>query len=103
MYAISNEPDIPHYVSNTMGIPYPPVPSLAQAADIPASLKRSSINLNDVQTTLPMWLDQNYTPDARWDNPMLTTFSSDNAENIRTQPHIKPLPSKLTELKPTSS
>ena len=62
MYAISNEPDIPHYVSNTIGIPYPPVLSLAQAADIPPSSKRSSINLNDVQITLPMWPDQNYTP-----------------------------------------
>ena len=70
MYAISNEPDIPHYVSNTTSIPYPPVPSLAHAADIPPSSKRSSMNSNDVQTTLPTWPDQNYTPDARF-----TTFS----------------------------
>ena len=97
MYAISNEPDIPHYVSNTTGIPYPPVPSLAHAADIPPSSKRSSMNSNDVQTTLPTWPDQNYTPDARF-----TTFSSGNAENNRTQPHPKPPPPKSNEPKPTS-
>ena len=102
MYAISNEPDIPHYVSNTIGIPYPPVPSTAQATDIPPSSKRSSMNSNDVQTTLPMWPDQNYTPDVRWDNPTFTTFSSSNAENIRTQSHPKPPPSELTEPKPSS-
>ena len=44
MYIISNEPDIPHYVSNTIGIPYPPVPSLAQAADIQPSFMRLSPN-----------------------------------------------------------
>ena len=102
MDATSNEPDIPHYISNTIGIPYPPVPSLAQAADIPPSSKRSLMNSDDGQTTLPMWLDQNYTPDTRWDNPTFTTFSSGNAENIRTQPHPEPPPSKLTEPKPTS-
>ena len=100
-YAISNEPDTPHYVSNTISIPYPPVPSLAQAADIPPSLKRSSVNSNYVQTTLPMWPDQIYTPDVRWDNPTFT-FSSGNAENIRTQSNPKPPPSKSTEPKPTS-
>ena len=47
-YVISNEPDIPHYVKDTIGIPYPLVLSLAQAADIPPSLKKSSVNSNDI-------------------------------------------------------
>ena len=41
VYVISNEPDIPHYVSNTIGIPYPAGLLLARAADIPPSSKRS--------------------------------------------------------------
>ena len=60
------------------------------------------MNSNDVQTTLPTWPDQNYTLDVRWDNPTFTTFSSGNAENIRTQPHPKPPPSKLTGPRSTS-
>ena len=83
MYAISNEPDIPHYISNTIGIPNPPVPSLAQAADIPPSLNKS-MNSGNVQTTLTPWLDQHHTPDTRWDNPTFTTFNSDDTKNIRT-------------------
>ena len=95
IHVISNEPDIPHYVSNTIGIPYPPVPSLAQAADIPPSLKRSSVNSSDVQTAQPTWPDQNYTLDARWDNPTFTTFNLGNVENTTAQPHLEL--SKLTE------
>ena len=100
MFVISNEPDICHYVSNTIGIPYPPVPSLGQAADIPPSSKRSSVNSGDVQTTLPTWPDQNYTPDVRWDNPTLTTFNHGNDENTTAQSHLEP--SKLTKPKPKS-
>ena len=37
MFVISNESDIPHCVNNMIGILYPPVPSLAQAEDIPPS------------------------------------------------------------------
>ena len=55
---------------------------------------------NDVQTTLPIWPDQNYTPNMRWDDPTFTTFSPGNAKNIKTQLHPKPPPSKLTEPKP---
>ena len=95
MYVISNEPGIPHYVSNTIGIPYPPVLSLTQAADIPPSLKRSSVNSSDVQTTLPTWPDQNYTPDVRWYNPTFTTFNPGNVENTTAQPHLEL--SKLTK------
>ena len=102
MYVISNEPDIPHHVSNTIGIPYPPAPSLAQAADIPPSSKRLSMNSKDVQTMLPTWPDKNYTPDTRWDNATFTTFSPVNAENSKTQLYPNPLPSKLTEPKPTT-
>ena len=83
MYVISNEPDIPQYVSNNIGIPYPPVPSLAQAADIPSSSKRSSVNSSDVQTALPTWPDQNYIPDVRWDNPTFTTFNPGNVETLQ--------------------
>ena len=86
MYVISHEPNIPHYVSNTIGIPYLPVPSLAQAAYIPPSLKWSSLNSSDVQTTLLNWPDQNYTPDARWDNSTFTTFNPNNSDDTRTQP-----------------
>ena len=81
MYVISNEPDIPHYVSITIGIPYPPVPSLAQAADIPPSSKRSSVNSSDKQTALPTWPHKNYTPDA--------TFNPGNVENTAAQPHTE--------------
>ena len=70
----------------TTGIPYPPVPSLAQVADIPPSSKRSSLNSSDVQTTLPHWPDQNNTPDVRWDNPTFTTFNPSNIDSTRTQP-----------------
>ena len=100
MYIISNEPDIPHYTSNTIGIPYPPVPSLAQAADIPPSSMRLLPNSSDVQTTPPMWPDQNYTPDTRWDNPTFTTFNPGNTDNNKTQPN--PKPPKLTEIETTS-
>ena len=98
MYVISNEPNIPHYVSNTIGIPYPQVPSLAQAADIPPSLKRLSVNSGDLQTTPLTWPDQNYTPDARWDNPTFTTFNHGNDENTTAQSHLES--SKPTEPKP---
>ena len=101
MYTISNKPDIPHYISNTIGIPYPLVPSLAQAADIPPSSNKS-MNPGDIQTTLTPWLDQHNTPDTRWDNPTFTTFNSDNTKNIRTQPYPKPPPIKLAESKPAT-
>ena len=89
MYVISNEPDIPHYASNTISIPYPLVPSLAQTVDIPPSSKRSSVNSSDVQTAQPTWPDQNYTLDARWDNPTFTTFNPGNVENTTVQPHLE--------------
>ena len=54
MYVISNEPDICNYVSNTIGIPYPPVPSLAQAADIPPSSKRTSTNSGTYKPSYPL-------------------------------------------------
>ena len=90
MYIISNEPDIPHYVSNTIGIPYPPVPSLAQAADIPPSLMRLSPNSSDAQTTPPMWPDHKFIPDTRWDNPTFMTFNPGNSDNNKTQPNAEP-------------
>ena len=102
MYAISNEPDIPHYISNTIGVPYPPVPSLAQAADIPPSSNKS-MNSGNVQTTLTPWLDQHHTPITRSDNPTFTTFNSDNTKNTRTQPYPKHPPIKSAKSKSATS
>ena len=42
-----------------------------------------------------MWPDQNYTPDAKWDNPTFRTFNPGNTDNTKTQPHLEP--PKLTE------
>ena len=56
---------------------------------------RLSPNSSDVQTTPPMWPDQNYTPDTRWDNPMFMTFNPGNTDNKKTQPN--PEPPKLTD------
>ena len=41
MFVISNKSDIPHCVNNMIGIPYPPIPSLAQAEDIPPLTEQS--------------------------------------------------------------
>ena len=47
MFVISNKSDILHYINNMIGILYPPVPSLAQAEDIPLSTEQSGALFRD--------------------------------------------------------
>ena len=101
MFVIYNESDIPHCINNMIGIPYPPVPSLAQAEDIPPLTEQSGALFRDSLDpfTQPIQ-DITSSVDERWDNPSFVMFNTDQDNADRT-PNSKLTPTDSINLNPT--